>query len=217
MPHEPPQPSSPQALFTQLGVQPHTLAAPPPPHVWGSVHVPQSSEKPVQSPSAMVPQFLPCAVQVVGVQQMPNRASARPGGGTGFMQWRLQQLMFVAHRWPSGLQPPSALAARGPRVSDARTVRAKIPADSDTRARFIGSPSPLPPASGLCRVLVAAAKLPAGRLAGSRAKLRSESRDGQGGARRSSGRSATPKRRRMSKDARPPPCAGARSRVRRAG
>ena len=32
-PHEPPQPSSPQVLFAQLGVQPHTLGVPPPPQV----------------------------------------------------------------------------------------------------------------------------------------------------------------------------------------
>jgi hypothetical protein len=47
-------------------VQPHTLGVPPPPQVFGAEQVPQLSEPP--QPSASVPQFLPCAVQVVGVQ-----------------------------------------------------------------------------------------------------------------------------------------------------
>jgi hypothetical protein len=45
---------------------PQTLATPPPPQVWGAVHVPQVSVPP--QPSAMLPQFFPCAAQVVGVQ-----------------------------------------------------------------------------------------------------------------------------------------------------
>jgi hypothetical protein len=47
--------------------QPQTLGVPPPPHVVGGVHVPQLSVPP--QPSGIVPQFLPCAAQVVGVQQ----------------------------------------------------------------------------------------------------------------------------------------------------
>ena len=45
---------------------PQTFATPPPPHVWGAVHVPQPSVPP--QPSVIVPQFLPCAAHVVGVQ-----------------------------------------------------------------------------------------------------------------------------------------------------
>src|SRR2546427_7307002 len=38
---------------------------PPPPHVWGAVQDPQTSEPP--QPSRIAPQFLPCAAHVVGV------------------------------------------------------------------------------------------------------------------------------------------------------
>ena len=95
LPHEPPQPSSPQFLFAQFGVQPHWLETPPPPQVLNPVQVlPQLSVKPVQSPSGIVPQSTP-ARQVVGVQQVPKSGFAFPGGEAGFMQLRLQQLMFV--------------------------------------------------------------------------------------------------------------------------
>src|SRR6266478_4516915 len=95
LPHEPPQPLSPQFLFAQFGVQPHWLETPPPPQVLNPVQVlPQLSVKPVQSPSGIVPQSTP-ARQVVGVQQVPKSGFAFPGGETGFMQLRLQQLMFV--------------------------------------------------------------------------------------------------------------------------
>jgi hypothetical protein len=101
MPQEPPQPSGPQFLPVHSGVQPHTFATPPPPHVSGAVQVPQLRQKPVQtspeiipqSPSGIVPQFFPCAAQVVCVQQIPNRAA--PCLTVGFLQSRLQQLMLV--------------------------------------------------------------------------------------------------------------------------
>src|SRR5439155_14619442 len=110
LPHAPPQPSSPQFLFAQFGVQPHWLETPPPPQVLNPVQVlPQLSVNPVQSPSGIVPQSTP-ARQVVGVQQVPKSGFAFPGGEAGFMQLRLQQLMFVWHCLPSGLQPPSARA-----------------------------------------------------------------------------------------------------------
>jgi len=44
-------------------------------------------------------------VVLVGVPQTPKSGFAFPGGVAGFMQVRLQQLTFVAHRSPSGLQP----------------------------------------------------------------------------------------------------------------
>src|SRR6266403_1960654 len=69
--------------------------------------VPQVSMSP-QSPSGIIPQVAPCLVQVVGVQQVPKSGFAFPGGDAGFLQSRLQQLMFVWHCLPSGLQPPSA-------------------------------------------------------------------------------------------------------------
>src|SRR5438046_5301299 len=63
-------------------------------HISSSGQVPQLSVKPVQSPSGIVPQSTP-ARQVVGVQQVPKSGFAFPGGEAGFMQLRLQQLMFV--------------------------------------------------------------------------------------------------------------------------
>src|SRR5216117_1423334 len=47
------------------GVSPQTLAIPPPPHAWGAVQDPQTSEPP--QPSRIVPQVLPWAAHVVGV------------------------------------------------------------------------------------------------------------------------------------------------------
>jgi len=47
------------------GVQPQTLAAPPPPHVWPERQVPHSSTP--THPSGIWPQFFPLATQVVGV------------------------------------------------------------------------------------------------------------------------------------------------------
>jgi hypothetical protein len=47
-------------------VEAHTLAMPPPPHVWVAEHEPQLSDPPQLS--EMLPQFFPCAAQVVGVQ-----------------------------------------------------------------------------------------------------------------------------------------------------
>jgi hypothetical protein len=69
-----PQTREPQRRAARLpslsGVQPHTFAVPgfPPPHVAPRAeHVlPQLSVPP--HPSAMLPQFLPCAAHVVGVQ-----------------------------------------------------------------------------------------------------------------------------------------------------
>ena len=72
--HGPPNP--PQA--------PQTFGVPPPPQVSGAGHEPQSSMQP--HPSETVPQSLPCAAQVVRVQQLPNLAPTR------FTQRPLQQL-----------------------------------------------------------------------------------------------------------------------------
>src|SRR5437899_3968046 len=46
---------------------PQTFATPPPPQVCGAVQAPQVSVPP--QPSEIVPQFFPCAAQVVGVQR----------------------------------------------------------------------------------------------------------------------------------------------------
>jgi len=94
----PPQPSeivpqSSPAGQVVIGVHPQTFAVPPPPQVSGAVHVPQSRVNPVQSPLAIVPQFLPRAAQVVGVQQRPK--TAFPFVSVGFSQSRLQQLALV--------------------------------------------------------------------------------------------------------------------------
>jgi hypothetical protein len=58
----PPHPSSPEphcqpSCAHVFGVHPHWFATPPPPHVFGAVHVPQSVVPP--QPSEIVPQFSP--------------------------------------------------------------------------------------------------------------------------------------------------------------
>ena len=63
-----------------------------------------------QSPSGIIPQFFPAAVQVVGLQHIPN--TALPCRTVGFMQRALQQLTFVAHCLPLGLQPSSDVTSR---------------------------------------------------------------------------------------------------------
>ena len=52
------------------GVQPHTFALPPPPHVCGAVQAPQLIVPP--HPSDMVPQFRPPLHVVAGVQQVSS-------------------------------------------------------------------------------------------------------------------------------------------------
>jgi hypothetical protein len=51
-----------QLRGVHVGV-PHTLGIPPPPHVWGDVHVPQSSPPPQPSPAG--PQLMCWAAQLV--------------------------------------------------------------------------------------------------------------------------------------------------------
>jgi len=66
-----PQPSGivPQFLpcaWQVVGVQPQTLAGPPPPHTFGGAQSPQLTMAP--QPSATAPQFLPSELQETGVQ-----------------------------------------------------------------------------------------------------------------------------------------------------
>jgi hypothetical protein len=56
---------------------PQTLAMPPPPQVAGAVHEPQESV-PLQ-PSAIDPQFFPCAWHVVGVQVAASGVTGTSG------------------------------------------------------------------------------------------------------------------------------------------
>src|SRR5262245_38065333 len=62
-------PGKTSALPPPLLPPPHTLGTPPPPHVCGAVQVPQLSVEP--HPSETLPQFLPSALHVVGVQPPP--------------------------------------------------------------------------------------------------------------------------------------------------
>ena len=72
---------------------PQTFAVPPPPQVWGAVQEPQE-RVPVQ-PSAMEPQFLPWASQVVGVQVEPQTLAVPPP-------------LWCRHKsWYWWLRPPS--------------------------------------------------------------------------------------------------------------
>src|SRR5215510_9650338 len=62
----PPRPVAVRVSVAVAGATPQTLATPAPPQVWGAVQTPQVRVPP--QPSGMVPQFLPWAAQVVGVQ-----------------------------------------------------------------------------------------------------------------------------------------------------
>src|SRR5262249_20372900 len=52
------------------------FAVPPPPQVWGDAQLPHVSVPP--QPSAMLPQFLPCAAHDVGVHVPPPQTFAVP-------------------------------------------------------------------------------------------------------------------------------------------
>ena len=54
------------AAAQDVGLQPHRLGVPVPPHVAGGVQAPQSTLPP--QPSAMLPQSFPCAPQLEGRQ-----------------------------------------------------------------------------------------------------------------------------------------------------
>src|SRR5262245_65784369 len=62
------------SVAAPVGPPPQTLATPPPPQVCGAVQEPQVCVPP--QPSAMVPQFVPCAAQVVGLQVAVVKKSA---------------------------------------------------------------------------------------------------------------------------------------------
>src|SRR5262249_54966882 len=66
----PPHPSGAVPQFQPLasqvvGVQPHTLSGPPPPHMLGASQVPQLMVAP--QPFETAPQFLPSSAQVIGM------------------------------------------------------------------------------------------------------------------------------------------------------
>jgi hypothetical protein len=88
--HGLPQPSSaPQALPSQLGVQPHLPASPPPPHVWGATQathaappVPQAASvggaTHVPLPQQPFGQLAPAQAQAPPMQSSPGRQQAPP-------------------------------------------------------------------------------------------------------------------------------------------
>src|SRR5262245_8502411 len=90
----PPRPLAVSVSVAAAGA-PHTLATPPPPQVWGAVQTPQVSVPP--QPSGMVPQFLPWAAQVVGVQAAEALAVQ----------------VWGAREWPR-VRPPLQLSGRAP-------------------------------------------------------------------------------------------------------
>src|SRR5207244_10296077 len=69
---------------SQLGAAPQTFVTPAPPQVCGAVQAPQASVPP--QPSAIVPQFFPCAAQVVGVQVPQTFATPAPPQVCGAVQ-----------------------------------------------------------------------------------------------------------------------------------
>jgi hypothetical protein len=126
----PPQPSEiiPQSAAPHVfGVQTH---CPVTSHVSGGVQVPHEPPHP-SSPQVLFVQFgthehwPPTIPSPVG-QQRPNRAFAFLA--MGFAQFRLQQLTFVAHCWPLGLQrqesSPSRQATKQLRVGHGRCTSA---------------------------------------------------------------------------------------------
>ena len=93
----PPQPSAivPQSATQAahvVGVQPQTFGVPPPPQVLNPVQVLPQLSVPPQSPLGIVPHF---PAHVLAVQQVPKSGFPFPGAAAGFMQLRLQQVMFV--------------------------------------------------------------------------------------------------------------------------
>ena len=102
---------------------PQTLVTPPPPQVCGAVQAPQVSVPP--QPFGIVPQFLPCAAQVVGVQ-------AGGGGGGGGAP------PFANRTNPS---PKPEICAYAPSGTVMRIVRQANVAAS-TRGRMAVLPDP---------------------------------------------------------------------------
>jgi hypothetical protein len=73
----PPHPSAAPHVFPeQTGVQPQTLAVPPPPQLCGDVQLPHERFPP--HPSERVPQFFPCAAHVVGVHALHVSVTHEP-------------------------------------------------------------------------------------------------------------------------------------------
>jgi hypothetical protein len=101
----PPHPSEivPQFLVPQAwGVQPQTLAVPPPPQVWLAGQVlPQLSIRP--HPSGIMPQSLCWAAQVVGVQPQTLGVPAPPQVWGGVHIPALPQVSVLPQ--PSGMVP----------------------------------------------------------------------------------------------------------------
>ena len=105
----PPQPSEtwPHPANVQVaGVHPQTFGVPPPPQVSNPVHVPQSSVPP--QPSEIVPQFLPCAAQVVGVQQAPPKQTVPASQQVPLQQGSLPKQQSVGTPVEGHKLPPVA-------------------------------------------------------------------------------------------------------------
>jgi hypothetical protein len=94
----PPQPSGIEPQFLPcfahvVGVQPQTLAVPPPAHVCGEAQLPQFRVLP--QPSGTEPQFLPSAVHDVGVQVPQTLATLPPP-----QVWGAWQVFPQTRSWP---------------------------------------------------------------------------------------------------------------------
>jgi hypothetical protein len=77
---------------------PQTFGVPPPPHVAGAAHVPQSSALP--HPFGTDPHSAPASAHVVGVQHMPNGFDP---GGAPLMHAASQHSWLVRQDCPSDL------------------------------------------------------------------------------------------------------------------
>jgi hypothetical protein len=103
VPHDRPA----QVVADDWGVQPHTLAAPPPPHVCGALQDPQFTVP--LHPSLIVPQFFPAAAHVAaadsGVQeQVPKVQTARVPA-----HWLPQVPQLAGSVWVLTQVPPQSV------------------------------------------------------------------------------------------------------------
>jgi hypothetical protein len=144
----PPHPSGiePQcsSMASQLvGVQPHVFGVSPPPHVWGAVHVPQSSMPP--HPSGIEPQCASMASQLVGVQPHVFGVSPPPHVWGAV---HVPQSSMPPH--PSGTSPQLASASlqvlgvhqgHGPSMHPAHaTTRTVMTTDRDAPSFMVAPP-----------------------------------------------------------------------------
>ena len=125
-------------------MQPHTFATPLPPHVMGAAHVAQVSVPP--QPFGIVPQFLPWAAHVVGVQPQTLVAPPPPHVCGAWQSAFVQQLPGGRHMFPharpafstwlhpvSPLQPSVVQASPSSQLSKVAAPQVPLPVHDGAR------------------------------------------------------------------------------------